>query len=241
MDKQLFYELFRETNKTKWETIEVLMKYFTKKSQLNILNATTEAENHIKQFIVFVNQEINDSDNLKTESLFKSNTSESITFFNEHYLIVEEIRDKIYSEISDTQFEILCAKLFYCYFNADSYNVSPPSGDGGYDFSIISQLNNHPLFVLEIYGQAKRWKNNINRPEIDGFYGAPFNDSLKIKNIHFLVFVTTSSFTSGALEYAKSKNIICMDGAQISKMIFDNNKIDCLNDRIDEVINELVL
>ncbi len=239
MDKQIFCELFRESKKTKWETIEVLREYFAKKSQLNIFNATAEAEKHLKQFIEFANQEINDSNDLKTEPLFKSKTSESITFYNEHYLIVEEIREKIYSKISDTEFEILCAKLFCRYFNAVSYDVSPPSGDGGFDYSIILKLNSHPLFVLEIFGQSKRWKNIINRSEIDGFCGAPFNND--IKNIHFLVFVTTSSFTSGALEYANSKNIICLDGGQISTMIFESNKTDCLNGKINKVINELVV
>ncbi|MBC8321594.1 MAG: restriction endonuclease [Bacteroidetes bacterium] len=238
MDKKIFYELFRESKKRKWETIDLLEKYFTKKGFINIFKATAMAEKSITHFIEFVNQEINFSSERNIEPLILPTTDESITSVNDNYFIVEKIRDTIVSDVSDIEFEIFCAKLIFNYFNADKYVVTQKGGDGGYDFYIKLLLNNHPLFQLEIYGQAKKWRNKIKRPEIDGFLGAPFNNN--INKIHFLVFITTSNFTKDALDYANSNNIICLNGLQISTMIFRTNQKDCINGKIKKVINELV-
>jgi len=240
MNKDIFCNLLKGSDKAKWDTCELLVEYFIKKDSCNIFKATQYADSSLSQFIDFVNQEYTDSVSLKKIPLFDPVTNENITKVNRSYFIVERIKEQIYSNISDKEFEKLCAKVFSKYFKTNYFNVcqSAGGGDGGYDFYLKTNLSKHPLFEIEIYGQAKQWKNNIGRPEIDKFTGALFKK--KINKIHFLVFVTTSTFTEGALEYAESENIICLDGFQLSTMIFENNEKDCIEGKINEVIKGLL-
>jgi restriction system protein len=67
------------------------------------------------------------------------------------------------------------------------------SGDGGID-GIIDQDR---LGLDMIYVQAKRWDGVVHRPEIQKFAGA-----LQGKRARKGVFITTSGFSKGAVEYA---------------------------------------
>jgi restriction system protein len=84
------------------------------------------------------------------------------------------------------------------------------TNDGGID-GVIEQ---DPLGLENIYVQAKRYAdgNTVGRPELQGFVGA----------LHGLgadrgVFITTSRFSSGAEEYARSINsrIVLIDGQRL--------------------------
>ncbi|MGX6510105.1 restriction endonuclease [Rhodococcus sp. SJ-2] len=88
------------------------------------------------------------------------------------------------------------------------------SGDGGVD-GVIDQ---DPLGLERIYVQAKRYAadNTVGRPEIQAFVGA----------LHGVgaargVFITTSSFTSGAREYAQNigTRIILIDGQRLASLM----------------------
>ncbi len=67
------------------------------------------------------------------------------------------------------------------------------SGDGGID-GIISRGR---LGLEKVYVQAKRWKNTVASPEIQGFMGA-----LQLQGASKGVFITTSGFTRDAKEAA---------------------------------------
>uniref|UniRef100_UPI0005935D35 restriction endonuclease n=1 Tax=Nocardia higoensis TaxID=228599 RepID=UPI0005935D35 len=88
------------------------------------------------------------------------------------------------------------------------------SGDGGVD-GVIDQ---DPLGLERIYVQAKRYgaDNTVGRPEIQAFVGA----------LHGVgaargVFITTSSFTSGAREYAQNiaTRVILIDGRRLAELM----------------------
>lgn len=88
------------------------------------------------------------------------------------------------------------------------------SGDGGVD-GVIDQ---DPLGLERIYVQAKRYAadNTVGRPEIQAFVGA----------LHGVgaargVFITTSTFTSGAREYAQNigTRIILIDGGRLAELM----------------------
>ncbi|MGW5071653.1 restriction endonuclease [Rhodococcus sp. NPDC004095] len=88
------------------------------------------------------------------------------------------------------------------------------SGDGGVD-GVIDQ---DPLGLDRIYVQAKRYAadNTVGRPEIQAFVGA----------LHGVgaargVFITTSTFTSGAREYANGigTRIILIDGGRLAQLM----------------------
>lgn len=88
------------------------------------------------------------------------------------------------------------------------------SGDGGID-GIISLDR---LGLEKVYVQAKRWKGTVGRPEIQGFYGA-----LAGKRASKGVFITTSSFTREAREFALSvEKLVLVDGTRLAALMIDH-------------------
>ncbi|MFC1932878.1 restriction endonuclease [Chloroflexota bacterium] len=91
------------------------------------------------------------------------------------------------------------------------------SGDEGID----GVIKEDKLGLDTIYVQAKRWGNSsIGRPIIQGFVGA-----LRGKKARKGIFVTTSTFTKDAVEYASKLEdpIILIDGSRLSELMIDHN------------------
>lgn len=90
------------------------------------------------------------------------------------------------------------------------------SGDGGID-GIIKE---DKLGLDVIYIQAKRWEGTVGRPEIQKFAGA-----LQGQRANKGVFITTSSFSREAEEYAGiiSSKIILVNGEQLASLMVDHN------------------
>ncbi len=90
------------------------------------------------------------------------------------------------------------------------------SGDGGID-GIIKEDR---LGLDLIYIQAKRWDSTVGRPEIQKFAGA-----LQGHRARKGVFITTSSFSSDALEFVSriDSKIVLIDGAALAKHMIDHN------------------
>jgi restriction system protein len=85
------------------------------------------------------------------------------------------------------------------------------SGDGGID-GVISLDR---LGLEKVYVQAKRWQQAVGRPEIQGFYGA-----LAGQRANKGVFITTSTYTSQALEFARSvERIVLVDGRRLAELM----------------------
>lgn len=70
-----------------------------------------------------------------------------------------------------------------------------------------------------IYVQAKRWQNLVHRPEVQKFAGA-----LQGKRSRKGVFITTSAFSEGAIEYAAAieSRIVLIDGEQLALLMIDH-------------------
>ena len=86
--------------------------------------------------------------------------------------------------------------------------------DGGID-GIIDQ---DVLGLNKVYIQAKRYAagNTVGRPELQGFVGA------LIGRADRGVFITTSTFSSGAIEYAErntTMRLILIDGARLTDLM----------------------
>lgn len=139
------------------------------------------------------------------------------------------IRDAIYNEILTTilskdpsEFEKLVVKLLqkmgYGGEINNSGTVTKRSNDGGIDGIIKEDI----LGFGRIYIQAKRYSidNTVGRDEIQKFVGA-----LAVAQSNKGVFITTSSFTSGAVSYANSLNgattLILIDGNQLAEYIYN--------------------
>lgn len=124
------------------------------------------------------------------------------------------------TENSQTFFEELVAKLLlamgYGGSEKDILQNRGKSGDEGID-GIIKQ---DVLGLDKIYIQAKRWSGNVSRPEVQKFVGAVHG-----QNANRGVFITTSSFTNEAREYANNinSNIILVDGKNLAKLMIEYN------------------
>ncbi|MEP6966237.1 MAG: restriction endonuclease [Polaromonas sp.] len=88
------------------------------------------------------------------------------------------------------------------------------SGDGGID-GIISLDR---LGLEKVYVQAKRWQSTVGRPEVQGFYGA-----LAGQRANKGVFITTSSYTAQAVDFARSvERIVLVDGPRLAEFMIDH-------------------
>lgn len=97
---------------------------------------------------------------------------------------------------------------------ADLQHVGRPN-DGGID-GIISLDR---LGLEKVYVQAKRWQstNPVGREAIQAFYGA-----LAGQRANKGVFITTSSYTPHAHEFARSvEKIVLIDGARLAVYLMD--------------------
>jgi restriction system protein len=90
------------------------------------------------------------------------------------------------------------------------------SGDGGVD----GVIREDKLGLDLIYVQAKRWANTVGRPDIQQFVGA-LNGQRASKG----VFITTSTFSREAVEYADTVNprVILLTGKQLAELMLDHD------------------
>jgi len=90
------------------------------------------------------------------------------------------------------------------------------SGDEGID----GIINEDKLGLDVIYIQAKQWANPVGRPEVQKFAGA-----LQGKRAKKGVFITTSSFTREAREFAErlDSKIILIDGERLARLMIEHN------------------
>lgn len=137
-----------------------------------------------------------------------------------------QLRDELESEILEQVGEAspaffeqlvvdLLVKMGYGGSRQDAGRALGRSGDGGVD-GIISEDR---LGLDVIYLQAKRWEAPVGRPEIQKFAGA-----LQGKRAKKGVFITTSSFTREAEEYASiiDTRIILIDGSRLAKLMTEH-------------------
>ncbi len=97
---------------------------------------------------------------------------------------------------------------------AEAAKVTKASNDEGID-GIISEDR---LGLDMIYVQAKRWKDNVGRKEIQAFVGA-----LAGKQASKGVFITTSKFRDTAIEYANAvtQKVVLIDGDRLGELMIE--------------------
>ena len=112
----------------------------------------------------------------------------------------------------------LLLKMGYGDFRENAGETTSASNDGGID-GIISQDR---LGLDKIAIQAKRYTENvIGRPILQNFAGALLGMGLTKG-----VFITTSSFTKNAIEYANNQanlTIILIDGDKLAELMIEYN------------------
>ena len=141
---------------------------------------------------------------------------------NAYYSLRAELEAQLLEEIghaSPAFFEQLVVdllvKMGYGGSHQDAGRAIGRSGDGGID----GIINEDRLGLDVIYIQAKRWESTVGRPEIQKFAGA-----LQGHRARKGVFITTSTFSREALEYAAliESRIILIDGDRLTNLMVDH-------------------
>ena len=99
---------------------------------------------------------------------------------------------------------------------ADAGRAIGKTGDGGVD----GVIKEDKLGLDVLYIQAKRWDNTtVGSPEIQKFVGA-----LHGRKARKGIFMTTSTFSKAAVEYAAGleTKVILIDGARLTELMFDH-------------------
>lgn len=156
---------------------------------------------------------------------------DNLTPQEELYASANAIRESRYQELLETiliktprEFEKLVVSLLqrmgYGGEIKDAGSVTSYTNDGGIDGIIKEDV----LGLGRIHIQAKRYapENTVSRDDIQKFVGA-----LAVARSNKGVFITTSSFSSPAKEYAEELNgtthLILIDGTQLAKYMYDYN------------------
>jgi restriction system protein len=135
-----------------------------------------------------------------------------------HQQVARELLEKI-SQAPPAFFEQLVLELLH----ALGYGASEEdlerighSGDGGID-GVISL---DKLGFERVYIQAKRWQGSVGRPEVQAFYGA-----LAGRRARKGVFITTSSFTREAREFATqvADSIVLIDEPRLTALMIEHD------------------
>jgi restriction system protein len=138
-----------------------------------------------------------------------------------HQGLREQLAQELLSRIlacSPTFFEQLVVELLvkmgYGGSRKDAGERIGQTGDGGID-GIIKEDR---LGLDTIFIQAKRWQGSVGRPEIQKFVGA-----LQGQRAKKGVFITTSSYTTEATEYASriDTKVVLIDGKQLARLMID--------------------
>ena len=87
-------------------------------------------------------------------------------------------------------------------------------GDAGID-GVISLDR---LGLEKVYVQAKRWQGSVGRPEVQAFYGA-----LAGQRANKGVFITTSTFSQQAIDFARSvERVVLVDGERLAGLMIEH-------------------
>ena len=174
-------------------------------------------------------KEYNDFKNRTSSTTRKSKEKdEDLTAEEKIQNSVNEIEELVKSEILERIqqqdpyfFETLVVDLLKSmgYAGTDNFAQSTKkSGDGGID----GLLNQDKLGLDVVYVQAKRYKedNLVQGKEMRDFVG-----SLDVKGSSKGIFITTSDFSSNAMETIKSssKKIITVNGTQLADLMLEHN------------------
>lgn len=173
------------------------------------------------EFVRFV--EIKSSDNLENkEDKTVVETPEEI-LESAHQKLIDNLSVEILENIrkcSSYFFESLVVDLLvsmgYGGSRKEAGQAVGKSGDEGID-GIIKEDR---LGLDIIYIQAKRWDNVVGRPEIQKFAGALLGQSAKKG-----VFITTSDFTKGAIDYVTriDSKIILVNGIRLAELMIEHD------------------
>ncbi len=140
---------------------------------------------------------------------------------------VEEVEESLRTSLLEQllavdpyRFERVVLDLLFAMGYGGSRNEAAQVTKKSSDEGIDGVINEDRLGLDVIYIQAKRWQNRVGRVEIQNFVGA-----LAGQQANKGVFITTSDFSSTAIEYAKAvgQKVILMDGERLADLMIEHD------------------
>jgi len=182
---------------------------------------------YLRQFSEYSFKRVSSNSNqILTESVIEENnpnfTPEEALEYG-YQKLTENLSDELLEQIMSCPpsfFEKLVVELLvkmgYGGSPKAAASIVGKSGDAGID-GIIKE---DKLGLDAIYIQAKRWVSVVGRPEIQKFVGAL--DGQKARKG---IFITTSSFSKEAIDYAKNTTVkvVLIDGERLAELMMENN------------------
>ena len=170
-------------------------------------------------------EKISDNPHEKEDPIYPTQLSPEETLDNAIQTINAELAAELLETIktkSPAFFEQLVVDLMlalgYGGSMTDAGTAFKTTNDGGID----GVIKEDRLGLSNIYLQAKRWKEDstVGRPQIQEFVGA-----LMGRHATRGVFITTSKFSAGAIEYAKHlpQPVILIDGEKLVQLMIEYN------------------
>lgn len=140
-----------------------------------------------------------------------------------HLRLCDDLAKRLLEQIGDMSpefFEKLVLDLMLAMGYGGSREESGSLTQSGADEGIDGIINEDQLGLDTIYLQAKRWQNTVGRPEIHKFVGA-----LHGRRARKGVFLTTSTFSRDAIEYAGQidTKVVLIDGRQLAQLMIKYN------------------
>ncbi len=141
--------------------------------------------------------------------------------------LADDLKQKLAAEILERlkdmnpfRFERVVLDLLVAMGYGGTRKEAAEIGKGTNDGGVDGLINEDRLGLDRIYVQAKRWQNSVGRPEIQNFVGA-----LAGQHATKGIFITTSEFSSGAVEFAKSvtQRVILIDGQRLAELMIEHN------------------
>ncbi len=133
--------------------------------------------------------------------------------------LATELLDQV-KEMDPFRFERLVLDLLLAMGYGGSREEAAIAGKGVHDGGIDGLINEDRLGLDRLYVQAKRWQEAVGRPLVQSFVGA-----LSGQHAQKGVFITTSEFSAGALEYVKNlpQRVILIDGKRLTELMIEHN------------------
>ena len=129
-----------------------------------------------------------------------------------------DVLDRVFEQSPDFFEQLVLDVLHAMGYGGSREDAAERLGQSG-DEGVDGVIREDRLGLDLIYVQAKRWQNVVGRPEIQKFYGA-LHGQRATKG----VFITTSSFSREAIEYAAgvSPRVILVDGRELAQLMIDH-------------------
>ena len=131
--------------------------------------------------------------------------------------LIAELLDSISEQDSDFFEKLVLDVLQAMGYGGSREDAAERLGQSG-DEGVDGVIREDRLGLDQIYVQAKKWSDPVGRPEIQKFFGA-LHGQRATKG----VFITTSSFTRGARDFANdvTPRVILVDGRELAAFMID--------------------